>query len=667
MVDLLRLKNHLLDRGILTEDQILQAEDYALTRKIPVEEAIVFLDMMDYQSLGRSLAEIYGKPYRCLLTSPPPEDAKKKVPLKFAERWKVFPVAYRSEKHLLTLAVENPEDQENLRQVESIFPAPLRLAYVVAPRPEIDKAIEIHYKGKFFAPAQELEVPEDFAIIMAKQENREEWSLEEKARTRRRILLLEPDLARANALKSLFRGEGYLDVIWALSPLEAAKHLREASYDLLLVNGRIFQPKGSWLEALSGTAPLPKISYYHLTPLLLGQEYPYHQMSEALIGTAAFLVRKDLRGNQGKLQEIQTRVRYCKLLAFRLHLQPGEVDGVVLAAWLSDEGLGRKLVEEIVTPYRLEEIFDTISQGGVQSRVEGAVLSLVMRYQALKKNEPEATKDINRLRSLLGVPFPSSQDQAVLEAFLHLIRDEEFLKKVGEPAGRILIVDPIEPDVAGVRLRLVNDGYEVESVSDAAQAVKLVTRTGFDLIISEVVLPGMDGLKFCRTFKENPETSHVPLFFLTKEDGQRLPAACLEAGAEDFFKKPADPELISLKIQRIMAVTRPEAPRRGVRGSLEEMSSFDFIQGLSAGDKHVEIILEKGDEKGQIFMQKGEIIHAQAGSLYGEEAFYKLMAWDKGEFLIVPCADFPPRSIYAGTMSLLMEGARLVDEAEGVK
>jgi hypothetical protein len=61
-------------------------------------------------------------------------------------------------------------------------------------------------------------------------------------------------------------------------------------------------------------------------------------------------------------------------------------------------------------------------------------------------------------------------------------------------------------------------------------------------------------------------------------------------------------------------------------------------------------------------METGEIIHAESGSFYGEEAFYRLMRWEKGTFSIVPCTAFPARSIQVPTMSLLMEGARLADE-----
>jgi CheY-like chemotaxis protein len=232
-----RLKSHLLGSGRLTEDQFLQAEDYALTRKISIQEAVLFLNLIDYTGLGQSLAKIYGKPYRSLLSDPPLDAAKAVVPLKFAERWTIFPVAYDPENNLLVLAVGDPTDQQLIEQVKSIFPPPFRLAFTVASAAKIEKAIEVHYKGKEYTPAPELKVPKDFTILADREGTKEALTLEEKAHTERKILLLEPDRARAAALKTILRGEGYLDVAWVLSPQETVKALKREPSDLLLVNG----------------------------------------------------------------------------------------------------------------------------------------------------------------------------------------------------------------------------------------------------------------------------------------------------------------------------------------------------------------------------------------------------------------------------------------------
>jgi DNA-binding response OmpR family regulator len=271
-------------------------------------------------------------------------------------------------------------------------------------------------------------------------------------------------------------------------------------------------------------------------------------------------------------------------------------------------------------------------------------------------------KDLNQVRKRLGQQISSPETKIILEAFLQIIKDEEFLRKVDHPSRRILIVDSGESQESSMALRLGNDGYDIEVLTDAKAAVKTIVNTGVDLVISEINLPGTDGLRFCRALRENTSMTHIPFFFLTAEEGERLAAESLEAGADDFLKKPVDLELLSLKIQRILASQSPKESRKGVSGSLTDMSLTDIIQNLTAGDKDVEIILDNKTEKGRIYIQQGEVTHASVENSEGEEAFYKLMTWEEGDFQIVPCSEFPPCTIQAAAMSLLMEGARLADE-----
>ena len=109
--------------------------------------------------------------------------------------------------------------------------------------------------------------------------------------------------------------------------------------------------------------------------------------------------------------------------------------------------------------------------------------------------------------------------------------------------------------------------------------------------------------------------------------------------------------------------TSSQETNKGVSGSLHEMSATDFIQSLSAGEKSVKIILENETESGHIYIEKGNIIHADTGDLEGENAFYKIVVWEEGKFQIVPCATFPFQTIQGATMSLLLEASRLADEA----
>ena len=229
-------------------------------------------------------------------------------------------------------------------------------------------------------------------------------------------------------------------------------------------------------------------------------------------------------------------------------------------------------------------------------------------------------------------------------------------------AGRILIVDPDASANSNMKLRLVNEGYEVLMAGDAKSAARIIMDQGVDLVMSEVNLPEVDGIKFCEALRKKPITEHLPFLFFTKESNEKLAAKCLEAGGDDFLGKNSDLDLVCLKIKRLLEIKGRKKPKRGVSGSLTDMSAMDIIQSVATGDKDVEITLECNGRKGKIFIQGGDIIHAESDGSVGEEAFYKLMAFHEGDFEIVPCSKFPERTVHGNTMSLLMEGARLVDE-----
>jgi len=663
MEQCLNLKDYLVDSGSLTEDEFLQAEDYAFTRKITIERSLVFLNLLSYETLGDARAELTGKAYHPLLNSPPPDSAKSQIPVKFADQWKIFPINYDSKKNRLTLACAEPDHEALQNQLKTIFPGSLQLDFAIATSDEIQKAIDVYYKGKSYKQNTELNLPRDFTIIMPAQTAEDAVSLEETKPNEKKIVLIEPDVTRAGPLKTLLKGEGYRDVQWISSPAELPAALRDQTFDLLVVNGRSFPPKGSWLKAIPDAVELPPASYYNPATLLAGQDYPYQQMSEALISLASAFIRKKLKEEPDRIQEILTRVRYCKLLALRLDLYQAQVDGAVLAAWLSASKENRDLLKQIETPFNLEDIVYPPDAKDKTIRVEAAILKLIAYYQILKRKNPQIADDLDQLRRLLIKNLPSAGIEAYLEVFLNLLKNEEFLKDIDKSAGRILVVDNTLSLTSRLAVRLNNDGFEVVVVPAAGQALKKLGEGKYDLIISEVKLPDTDGLKFCRIVRSNASTANIPLFFFTEEENERLPAESLEAGADDFMKKPGDLEVLSLKIQRVLVTRSAQETKGGLTGSLEEMSSTDFIQSLSAGEKSVKITIKTETEEGNIYLEKGDIIHAHTGDFEGEDAFYRCVIWEKGRFQIVSCSNFPSRTIHGSALSLLLEASRRADEA----
>jgi len=661
MLDFSDLKELLITNGQLTEKELIQAEDYAQTRNISLNRSLVFLQLIDFESLGRAIGSITGRAYCPLVKTAPPEDAKIKVPLKFVEKWGVFPVAYDSGMQRLTLACAEPDCSGFLPELQAVFPPPLKLEFTVASEAEIEEATDIHYKGKSHYLPERLSLPEDFSILERDPGTAIESKPGQKMKNGR-LLLVEPRTKSAEALKMLLASEGFSDVAWIRSPEELQGILKTEEIHRVLLNGETFPEQEDRLKEMKGSGNLPPMSYYELVPSFTGQIYPYAQMAEAFVGLAAELTKLTVGSDQERVKEILTKVRYCKLLSLKLELTPAQADATVLAAWLTSTETGKKLAGQVATPYQLQDIMNFSEDSRKPMRVEAAVLRLVETYLSIRKKHSGIADNPDMFRKLVVSQFSDTRLETYVEIFIKFLKDEEFLKELDRPSHRILIVDEKQDLQSSLVLRLANDGYAIDLVADGKEAVKKIISGGVDLVLSELQFSGMHGIKLCKAVKNHPKISNIPFVFLTDESEDRIAADCLEAGADEFIAKSANLEFVSLKIKRLLAAKDPSVSQRGVSGSMKEMDATDFIQSLSGNAKSVRITIESGGESGFIYMQDGEVINAQFGSAEGEDAFYKLAGTQEGNFQIIPWDDFPERTIRGHTMSLLMEAARQADE-----
>ena len=98
------------------------------------------------------------------------------------------------------------------------------------------------------------------------------------------------------------------------------------------------------------------------------------------------------------------------------------------------------------------------------------------------------------------------------------------------------------------------------------------------------------------------------------------------------------------------------------QGSLTEFQLPDIVQFLSGARKTGALKLVEGDETGEIYLEKGRIIHAILGDQAGEEAVYALVLWNSGEFLFEPGITTEQNTVSKGNTNLLIEAARRRDE-----
>jgi len=98
------------------------------------------------------------------------------------------------------------------------------------------------------------------------------------------------------------------------------------------------------------------------------------------------------------------------------------------------------------------------------------------------------------------------------------------------------------------------------------------------------------------------------------------------------------------------------------QGSLRELPLPDVIQLVAVSGKTGVFNLRNGGDSGQIFLRKGQIVHALAGTLAGEQAVYELARWFQGDFVFTPGTETELETIDKSNTNLLMEAARQIDE-----
>jgi DNA-binding response OmpR family regulator len=119
--------------------------------------------------------------------------------------------------------------------------------------------------------------------------------------------------------------------------------------------------------------------------------------------------------------------------------------------------------------------------------------------------------------------------------------------------GRIVVVDD-DPTVADVVSRyLVRDGHSVESVGDGYQALDLIARRPPDLVVLDLMLPGIDGLEVCRRLRARWP---IPVVMLTARGDENDRLAGFEIGADDYVTKPFSPRELAMRVRSVLRRAR---------------------------------------------------------------------------------------------------------------
>ena len=121
--------------------------------------------------------------------------------------------------------------------------------------------------------------------------------------------------------------------------------------------------------------------------------------------------------------------------------------------------------------------------------------------------------------------------------------------------ARVLVVHDQPPNVRLLEAILTPRGYEVSSASSGEEALGKIAESEPDLVLLDIVMPGMDGYEVCRTIRERTETAYLPVVMVTASgDEQKVKA--LEAGADDFLTKPINQSELLARVASLARIKR---------------------------------------------------------------------------------------------------------------
>ncbi len=233
----------------------------------------------------------------------------------------------------------------------------------------------------------------------------------------------------------------------------------------------------------------------------------------------------------------------------------------------------------------------------------------------------------------------------------------------------LLLVDGDTRSLRVLEVSLRKSGFTVttaESVQDALDKLEVHPP---DLIVSETAFPDGDGFELRRRVRATPEWGEIPFIFLTAELAIENKIKGLELGVDDYLTKPIYIKEIITRINILLQKrqrARFEERRDGrtrFAGRVSDMPVVDVIQTIEVSRKSgvIQFTAERG-RNATIYFRDGKVIDAEAGTLQGEDAVYRLLTWSEGEFEVVFRTVRRREVIMTSSQGLLMEGMRRLDE-----
>ncbi len=633
----------LIELGLINEDQLDVALNLQKKRKERLGELLLSLRFVSEIDILKVLAERFRIHYISsdkLASIKVPRSVLDLIPLDYAERKFLLPLIYDSSQQQLSILANTPTDPKLIKEVQLLAQCRGVNAYL-AMKPAIMAGVKKFYRGdhQAFTQLDEHSLNQGSLLSFGLGEDRKGF-------------LAAEEVGQAGGLR--------------LSDEVAASSLMTDNLFVETLNIMI-----SLLEMRDGTFRGHSASVARLVKRV-SEKMDLLPMDVYFNVVAAYLHNLGHRdGTHYTLTNLTTE-RDLKL-AMKYYMAPVR---------LIESASFPRLIPEILT-----HIFERFDGKGFPKGLSGKniplgsrIIAAVDAYEDMVRHPQHIDKPIQDIFRELFNYQNVCFDRQVLRALYEVILETQKGDNLGIIETRnhtVMVIDPSGSNFSSIISRLRETGYRVLMARDTDSAVQTMKRTHVDMLLSDPVTQPLNGFQLCRALKSNAATRDTLFVFISSRDeSSRTIQMGFEAGADDFFTRPLKTELLINKIKRILStrietLTEMQAqttpPKASVTGSLAEVSIADIVQLLSNSKKTGMLVLRHEDDEARIFIQNGDIINCFYKEKEGETAFYTILDWESGEFLLETDVTMPERIIELPTQNLMLEGFRLLDERRAGK
>ena len=217
-------------------------------------------------------------------------------------------------------------------------------------------------------------------------------------------------------------------------------------------------------------------------------------------------------------------------------------------------------------------------------------------------------------------------------------------------------------------------GYSVETAVDGEDALARALARTPDLLITDVMMPKVDGWSLVRQLRAHSALAMLPVIFLTALSSEDDRIRGFRLGADDYVTKPFRFEELDLRVAKTLRrtaqtvqETREQLASSGLRGDLSQVGLSSLLVLIEMERKTGLLQLRAaGSPAAHVLVRDGKVVHARLDGVeepVDAECVYFLLTWSAGEFEFVSCLVEGVDRVNVSTTHLLMEGARLIDEA----